>query len=1281
MKKLIIIIAICLSCFGFVEAQDNIWKPINAPGYILAVAPNGYLYSTSFEEGFLWRSMDEGLNWELVFYNSYIYSGTDMAVSQEGRVFVVPNYSDNVYYSDDNGGTWHTSARFPTCWVEGMYAVSNDTLFIWGDNDYGYESLHFTLDGGQTWSSADINPMGQTHHIGDVIANEAGDVFVSFWSTNGQDDGIYRSDFTDLEQWTWELAAFPNVGIRDLEFNPEGEVVAVAFRGEYNGFQHVEGFTLAGSMATSLGIADDGTVYICRQHGNHSVLAYSSDRGAHFHEIGENLAATGGTLFKGTDNHLYFFSESSHWKSFDEAGAINTNYSTFAKQGAEWYFNLPSFMGSDVSYYHMEVLGETLVQGHQCSIISPQFLGETDYQYVYEDNRKVYWYNPTLDTFTTLYDFDAEVGDSWICEVGDCSYEIRVRSIDDILYEGHTYRVQNVVVVEGDLFYYDEGHIIDGLGSMEGLFPYPSVCDGTAYDGPYPDILRCYLVDGEEFYHQGNYACTAVYPYNTTCWDGSVADAYEGGDGTEENPYQIATPQQLALLAQQTIDGTGSEHYYILVDDICLNDEGGTLEWPMIGGDVPQSLPRYFEGVFDGNGHTIKGMYISQYHVNSGLFGGTDGAVIKNLTVDGSRILDGNGMGILAGHAQNTDVFNCCVTNCELTNSIASGGGGLFGSVAAYHTSDTVVIRNCVSSNVRVGDSAAFDMCGGIVGYAHGTLGVVVIEGCVNYSDMVGDPRAGGILGGGGDGIFIRDCMNYGTITAEQCGGGIVGYCWDAEITRCFNWGDVWSGIRAGGIAGQVSGHRIFECANYGSVSSASTTGSQLGGLVGINGEGVIANCYNRGEVSAVYAEPGRATEALGGIVGSSTGSIYNVYNAGRVIGPELPSGFGTVGYGAVIGHTNVEDRYLNCYWLEQDDMPACGNANLPDLLGSSPFNEGTDFNEWVLSEPQYGTDDLLVGLNRGVPSVLDSIPDYPFECAWQKDEYGINGGLPMLEFQRTPLLPFVQSEWFYKIRYQNGGVAYQHLECAGDTTVHNKDVQIIIRTNTLYDKSGKAGVTHEYVYEEGGIVYWWNRDLHQFTTLYNLMAEEGDSWQIRVGTQSINMHVDAVDSLDYYGRTFRVLHVSDANNLFSGDIVCGIGHQTSFFPEQLMRNVEGMRVDGLRCYWLDDRLVYKNGDEDCDAIYSEIHGIEEDSPAAPSADSGTFVVYPNPTNGVLNVSVRLSQCDSPTADYRICNIMGQTVLTGSLNAESQRIDVSALPEGMYFITVGDMTKKFVVNR
>ena len=42
-------------------------------------------------------------------------------------------------------------------------------------------------------------------------------------------------------------------------------------------------------------------------------------------------------------------------------GTMMAQQGTFAPQGAEWYFNRSSFMGSPISYYHMEVLGDTVI--------------------------------------------------------------------------------------------------------------------------------------------------------------------------------------------------------------------------------------------------------------------------------------------------------------------------------------------------------------------------------------------------------------------------------------------------------------------------------------------------------------------------------------------------------------------------------------------------------------------------------------------------------------------------------------------------------------------------------------------------------------------------------------------------------------------------------------------------------------------------------------------------------------------------------------------------------
>ena len=265
------------------------------------------------------------------------------------------------------------------------------------------------------------------------------------------------------------------------------------------------------------------------------------------------------------------------------------------------------------------------------------------------------------------------------------------------------------------------------------------------------------------------------------------------------------------------------------------------------------------------------------------------------------------------------------------------------------------------------------------------------------------------------------------------------------------------------------------------------------------------------------------------------------------------------------------------------------------------------------------------------------------------------------------------QPEWYYEIQNENGSITYQHLEYAADTTINHKNVTVIIRTNTLYDKGEHTETTREYIYEErlrGNKVYWWNKDLQEFTVLYDFGAQEGDSWVIKVGTASLTMHVDAVEQYEYEGRVFRMLRVSDDQDLFGGTIVCGIGHLSSFFPERLMSRSKNYRVEGMRCYWREGELFFKYGNRDCNEVYEEWHS----SIGEQETIENQFNVYPNPTEGVITIS------GFPMGEYRIGNMMGQTVLTGNINAENQQIDVSSLPEGLYFITFAGETRKFVVR-
>ena len=262
-----------------------------------------------------------------------------------------------------------------------------------------------------------------------------------------------------------------------------------------------------------------------------------------------------------------------------------------------------------------------------------------------------------------------------------------------------------------------------------------------------------------------------------------------------------------------------------------------------------------------------------------------------------------------------------------------------------------------------------------------------------------------------------------------------------------------------------------------------------------------------------------------------------------------------------------------------------------------------------------------------------------------------------------------IGTEWYYEIENEDGSITYQHLEYAADTTVNEEPVHILVRINTLYDKNLHEEKSYEYIYERDNKVYWWNKTLNEFTMLYDFAAQVGDEWEIKVGTERLPMHVDGEGTVEYNGQTYRTLTVSDPQDLFSGTIISGVGHETSFFPERLMTKGDDYRVGGMRCVWQYGQLIIQTTETACDEVYFNFHYDVDET----TADG--FQVYPNPTTGLITVSgVQLGE-------YRITNTIGQTLKTGYLDGENQQINVSQLPDGLYFITIAGETQKLIINR
>ena len=98
-----------------------------------------------------------------------------------------------------------------------------------------------------------------------------------------------------------------------------------------------------------------------------------------------------------------------------------------------------------------------------------------------------------------------------------------------------------------------------------------------------------------------------------------------------------------------------------------------------------------------------------------------------------------------------------------------------------------------------------------------------------------------------------------------------------------------------------------------------------------------------------------------------------------------------------------------------------------------------------------------------------------------------------------------------------------------------------------------------------------------------------------------------------------------------------------------------------------------------------DFYGLVTYAPVLPQNPTGVsamethgFTVYPNPANDLI--AIETPYYDVSTREYRITNLTGQTLLTGLLPAETHQINVSSLPAGLYFLTIGNVSTKLMIR-
>ena len=342
-----------------------------------------------------------------------------------------------------------------------------------------------------------------------------------------------------------------------------------------------------------------------------------------------------------------------------------------------------------------------------------------------------------------------------------------------------------------------------------------------------------------------------------------------------ENRYEIHNADQLywfAGLVNGTLEGVTQNNAAnaVLKADIIVKEgvltESGELNpeliYPRVWKPIGDPYNKY-TGTFDGNNHTISGLYLNASVSYAGLFGYVEGGSILDVGVVDSYFNVYGRSGGVCGHNEGGTIKNCYYMG------IVSGTFSDVGGVCGYGNGGT--IENCYNT----GTVSGLDYVGGVCGYNK----QATIKNCYHTGDVTttGDSAYVGGVCGYSEGGAIESCHHIGDVTAGSSGraGGVSGYN-SSTITNCYNTGAVTTGKSgwAGGVCGDSEGGTIENCYNTGAVTAGSS--GYAGGVSGYN-YGTITNCYNTGAVTA--GSSGRA----GGVSGDNSSTIANCYNTGAV--------------------------------------------------------------------------------------------------------------------------------------------------------------------------------------------------------------------------------------------------------------------------------------------------------------------------------------------------------------------------------------------------------------
>ena len=395
------------------------------------------------------------------------------------------------------------------------------------------------------------------------------------------------------------------------------------------------------------------------------------------------------------------------------------------------------------------------------------------------------------------------------------------------------------------------------------------------------------------------FACIAAMTAMAQSDGSTVTNAWGlKGTGTEADPYLVSTAADFKAMAEKcNAKHKGTGEYFKMTNDI---DFGGSadnpVQLPAIGKDGNAQIAKIaygFDGSFDGDGHTISGIYHTESDNNAkgkynGLFGCIDkNGVVKDIIFSKNNYITGyNYVGSIV--SLNMGIIENCTNYADITATGFAAGG-----ICGFMVNGCGTIKDCENYGDVKAMTYASGICGGSQSGKSITTYNYLIENCTNSGNLSTTNGVGSAGIAGSYSGAVKNCTNsgnaddtQGTSKSKLYTAGIVSCAsFAVDIDGCTNSGSI-SGVKnVGGIVGNVmKGDEVTttikNCTNNGTVSGQDL---YVAGIVGnsARAEGLVSveSCTNNGEVTSTGT-----AEFIGNLRGNTTIGL----GEGNVIGAGL---------------------------------------------------------------------------------------------------------------------------------------------------------------------------------------------------------------------------------------------------------------------------------------------------------------------------------------------------------------------------------------------------------